>query len=84
MSAGKGYDGHALKCECTPCVKRRVNEYLQRIQDTSRMVPQSAEHSVAVRAHWRINPRPSKKRPKYNQALSAVLSQFIKHNRGDK
>jgi hypothetical protein len=36
---GAGYNGHARKCECGDCVKRRVNDYLARIEDTSRMVP---------------------------------------------
>lgn len=83
MSGPGGYNGHARKCECPACVKRRVNEYLERIQDTSRMVPQSAQHTVAVRAHWRLNPRHLTKQPKYKEALAMSLSRLIKKNGGD-
>lgn len=75
---GKGYDGHALKCECTPCVQRRVNEYLDRINDTSRMVPTSTYHSVAVRAHWRKQPKHLTKQPKYKAALALGLRSLIR------
>lgn len=75
---GKGYEGHSLKCECRPCVQRRVNEYLDRINDTSRSVPDSAYHSVPVRAHWRKQPRHLKKQPKFKAALGAELRALMK------
>ncbi len=77
----KGYNGHSLKCECAPCVQRRCSEYLDRIHDTSRMVPADTYHSVAVRAHWRKQPRHLKKQPKFRAALQAELAALIKRDR---
>jgi hypothetical protein len=75
---GAGYDGHARKCECAPCVKRRVADYLDRINDASRMVPASTSHSVAARAHWRMCPNHLKKQPKFKAALDKQLASLIR------
>jgi hypothetical protein len=75
---GAGYNGHARKCECGDCVKRRVNDYLARIEDTSRMVPSSTYHSVPVRAHWRKQPKHLKKQPKFKAALGHQLSLLMR------
>lgn len=75
---GAGYNGHARRCECGPCVKARVNDFLERVHDTSRMVPLDIGQTVPVRAHWRRNPHHLKKQPKFKEALAMSLSRLIK------
>lgn len=77
---GAGYNGHPRKCECAPCVKRRVNDYLARIHDNTRLVPETLGQTVPVRAHWRKCPRHLKKQPKFAKALGEQLRLLIRSN----
>lgn len=69
---------HPKACECEPCVKDRVRAYLDRITDTSRLVPEALDQTVAVRAHWRRHPGHLKKLPKTRSLLREQLSVLMK------
>ncbi len=68
---------HARQCECEPCVRRRVANYLAKIHDTSRLVPQLPTQTVAVRAHWRRCPGHLKKMPKTRLLLREELDALM-------
>jgi hypothetical protein len=72
---------HPKHCDCWACTGNRVKEYLNRIHDKSRLVPESPEQSVPVRAHWRRCPGHLKKMPHTRELLRAELVKLIKENK---
>lgn len=67
--------------EHAACIKARVDEAMAKINDRSKAVPESADQTVAVRAHWRRHPGHLRKMPKTKMVLRAAILQLIK---GDK
>lgn len=72
---------HSKRCECDPCVVARVSEYLDRIHDKSRLIPEYSNQTVAVRAHWRRHPGHLKKMPKTRALLRMKLDEQMKKER---
>lgn len=65
---------HTKKCECVPCVKRRVADYIERVYDTSKLVPMEGDQTIAVRAHWRRSGNHLSKMPKTRALLAEQLA----------
>lgn len=64
---------HPKNCQCGPCVISKVKAFMDRIHDTSRVVPETLDQTVPVRAHWRRHPKHLAKFPKLRAALLAEL-----------
>lgn len=70
--------GHAKACQCKGCVKTKVARQLAKIHDDTRLIPGSADATVAVRAHWRRQNNHLRKQPLVRDALKEALAQLIR------
>ncbi len=79
---GLGFGGHARKCECTDCVRRKLAVYSERVAKmSSPLLPDEPGAYVPVRAHYRRQSNYLKKQPKLKQAVTFYISQLLKRKR---
>lgn len=74
----KWYRGrHASTCECRGCLKEKLRKFEERVENMHGVKPPSADHSIPVRAHWRIRHKSDNQRDAFLSFVQSIVNGML-------
>lgn len=78
---GKGFFGHARRCDCRRCAQQRRMEFIERATEAALPALPRLGQTVYVRPHFRKQPGHLKKLPHTLAALNAAIARLVRAQR---